>query len=244
MSSASHDRIAPQIDRTLIRSFDLFKTMSDTDLENMVVAAQIVRTRRTQPVFRQGDRARNFFFLLDGRLKVVQVTPGGQQIVVRFVHPGDVFGVAKALQRSDYPGTAIAAVDSMAFAWNSALWDDMIARYPALAMTALHTMGRHVQEAHARIRELSTEDVERRVAHAVTRLAGQAGRRMESGILIDFPITLQDIAGMTGTTHFTVSRLLGAWETAGLVSHSRQRLFVLNLDELQALADGKRLPVT
>ncbi|MCF8470375.1 MAG: Crp/Fnr family transcriptional regulator, partial [Parvibaculum sp.] len=135
------------------------------------------------------------------------------------------------------------AVDSMGIAWRSALWDDMIERYPALAMTALHTVGRHVQEAHARIRELSTEDVERRVAHAVVRLAGQAGRRTENGLLIDFPITLQDIAGLTGTTHFTVSRLLGAWETAGLVSHSRQRLFVLNLDELHALADGKRLPV-
>ncbi|PKP72071.1 MAG: Crp/Fnr family transcriptional regulator [Alphaproteobacteria bacterium HGW-Alphaproteobacteria-5] len=244
MSSAIHDRIAPQIDRTLIRSFDLFKTMSGTDLENMVSAAQIVRTRRNLPVFRQGDTARRFFFLLDGRLKVVQVTPGGQQIVVRFVHPGDVFGVAAALQRSDYPGTAIAAVDSTAFAWRSALWDDMTQHYPALAMTALHTVGRHVQEAHARIRELSTEDVERRVAHAVVRLAGQAGRRMENGILIDFPINLQDIAGMTGTTHFTVSRLLSAWETAGLVSHSRQRLFLLNLDELQALADGQRLPVS
>ncbi|MCF8470141.1 MAG: cyclic nucleotide-binding domain-containing protein, partial [Parvibaculum sp.] len=116
MSLAIRDRIAPQIDRTLIRSFDLFRTMSGTDLENMISAAQIVRTRRNQPVFRQGDPAKNFFFLLGGRLKVVQVTPGGQQIVIRFVHPGDVFGVAQALQRSDYPGTAIAAVDSMGIA--------------------------------------------------------------------------------------------------------------------------------
>jgi CRP-like cAMP-binding protein len=42
------------------------------------------------------------------------VTPHGEQIVVRFVSPGDLFGVAMALGRDDYPGTATAIVDSLA----------------------------------------------------------------------------------------------------------------------------------
>lgn len=240
MAPGIHDRVASQIDRGLIRSFDLFKTMSASELENIVCLAQMRRISQSRPIFRQGDPAQSFFFLLDGRLKVTQVTAGGHQVVMRIVYPGEVFGVAKALRRSDYPCTATAAVDSMALAWNSALWDDMIKKYPAFAMTALHTVGQHVQEAHARIRELSTEDVERRVALAVVRLVAQAGRPTQEGTLIDFPITLQDIAEMTGTTHFTVSRLLGAWEEAGLVSRGRQRLLLQDLPKLRALAEGNR----
>jgi CRP-like cAMP-binding protein len=54
-------------------------------------------------VFSQNDTAHSFFLLLHGRLRVTQVTPHGEQIVVRFVSPGDLFGVAMALGRSDYP---------------------------------------------------------------------------------------------------------------------------------------------
>ena len=34
---------------------------------------------------------------------------------------------------------------------------------------------------------------------------------------IDFPISRQDVAEMTGTTLHTVSRILSAWEQQGLV---------------------------
>jgi CRP-like cAMP-binding protein len=48
--------------------------------------------------------------------------------------------------------------------------------------------------------------VERRVARALLRLANQAGRKVDRGIEIDFPISRQNIAEMTGTTLHTVSR--------------------------------------
>lgn len=238
MSACPHDPVAPRLVRTLIRSFDPFKTMPEPELESIICSAEVRRIPQSQPVFRQGAPARYFYFLLHGRLKVAQVTPDGQQIVVRIVHPGELFGVAKALRRSDYPGTATAAVESMALAWSSARWDDMTERHPALTMNALHTVARHLQELHARIRELSTEDVERRVAHALVRLAAQAGRRTEDGILIDFPITRQDIAEMTGTTISTVSRILGAWAERGLVESGRLRIVVREPHKLFTLAEG------
>jgi len=42
--------------------------------------------------------------------------------------------------------------------------------------------------------------VQQRVAHALLKLVKQAGKKTEEGILIDFPISRQDIAEMTGTT--------------------------------------------
>ncbi len=83
-----------------------------------------------------------------------------------------------------------------------------------------------MQELHSRIREFSTEDVESRVARALTRLVMQAGRRTEEGILIDFPITRQDIAEMIGTTVPTVSRILSSWAESGFVQTSRLRIVV------------------
>ena len=92
--------------------------------------------------------------------------------------------------------------------------------------------------AHTRIRELSTQEVERRVAHCLLRLIRKAGRPTPDGLLVDFPVTRQDIAEMTGTTLHTVSRLMSAWETLGLVKSARRKIIVVDRPALAALAEG------
>ena len=226
-----------QLDRSLIRDLTIFQSMSDEDLDAVLAIAVSRRYAIGATVFAQGEPATEFFALLHGRLKVVQTTPDGQQVGGRHVSPGDIFGIAKALRRTDYPATASAVVDSLALVWPSSQWDAFIARSPVLAMNALQTVGQRLQDAHTRIRELSTEEVERRVAHALLRLVNQAGRKTEEGILIDFPVTRQDIAEMTGTTLHTVSRVMTSWEAQGLVSSARKKVVVCNAHKLFMLAE-------
>lgn len=225
------------IDRSVVKSFPLFEKMDDAEIDKLLAQATTRRVPVGEPVFAQGAPATHFFMLLHGRLKVTQVTPDGQQIIVRVVHPGDLFGFAKALQRTDYPGTALCAAESVVLCWPTELWPQFIDRNPHLAVTAMHTIGQRLQEAHTRIREMSTEEVERRVAHAVLRLIKQAGKKEPNGIRIDFPISRQDIAEMTGTTLHTVSRILSAWEAKNLVEGGRQKLLVRDVAGLTALAD-------
>jgi CRP/FNR family transcriptional regulator, nitrogen oxide reductase regulator len=227
-----------RLDPSLIRGFDLFRSMSEDELRAILADARTRQIPKGAALFEQGTDAREFFVLLDGRLKVVQVTPDGEQVVIRFVVPGELCGVAVALRRPDYPATASAAIDSLALVWDSRSWDSLCARAPALAMNALHTMGQRLQEAHTRIREMSTEEVERRVAHALLRLVSQSGRKTEHGMLIDFPVTRQDIAEMTGATLHTVSRILSAWEGKGYVQSGRQRITVREAHKLFLLAEG------
>ena len=229
-----------KIDKSLVRELALFEKMSDESLDKILTQSLSRRVPPGEAVFEQGTAATHFFLLLHGRLKVTQVTADGQQIIVRVVHPGDLFGFARALQRSDYPGTAIAAVDSVALSWPTQMWPDFIDHHPRLAVSAMQTIGQRLEEAHTRIREMSTEEVERRVAHAVLRLAKQAGRAEANGIRIDFPITRQDIAEMTGTTLHTVSRILSAWEGRGIVEGGRQKLLVRDLEALSVVAETQK----
>src|SRR5690242_549685 len=125
-----HEDALLRLDRFAIGELDLFKPMTGPEMEAILRQARILRIRQGQAVFRQGDTAHHFYLLLEGRLKVLQVTEDGHQIVVRIVNRGELFGIAKALRRPDYPGTATAAVDSTALAWSSSSWEDMTARYP------------------------------------------------------------------------------------------------------------------
>ena len=194
--------------------------------------------RKNTTVFEQGEEAHSFFVLLHGHIQAAKVTPGGQQVVVRYVTPGETFGVAVAIGLSTYPATATAVDDSLVLAWPSAAWPRLVAKYPVIAAKTLQTVGERLQESHTRIIDISTEQVERRVARALLRLIRQAGRTTEKGIEIDFPISRQDIAEMTGTTLHSVSQILSAWEDQGVVAGGRQNPGVRSA---QAGADRRRV---
>lgn len=228
------------IDRSLITKLPLFADLHAGELDELLQEARSVRYPKGAHVFEQGGEAVSFFVLLHGHVRADKSTPGGEKIVVRYVSPGEVFGVATAIGLAHYPATATAVVDSVALAWPSRAWPRLVASHPRLAMNALQTVGSRLQEAHTRVIEMSTEEVERRVAHALLRLAKQAGRKVEEGVEIDFPISRQDVAEMTGTTLHTVSRILSAWDQQGLTASGRQRIVLRQPHKLLGLAEGRR----
>ena len=119
------------------------------------------------------------------------------------------------MRQACYPASVVAVQESAL--WPAAAWDEFAASHPRLNAAALQTMGRWLQDAHLRIQELSTDEVEQRVARAMLRLFEQSGQPVADGIGIGFPITRQDIAELTGTTLHTVSRLLNDWKQRGIV---------------------------
>lgn len=226
------------IPRSLIKNLDLFRAVPDQDLDTVLSIAKPLRLNAGDPVFQQGENAEHFFILLHGHLKVMQTTAEGEQVMVRYVIPGEVFGIAKAMRRPTYPASCLAVEESIVLGWPSVEWDHFMAGNPQFAFNALQTVGQRLQDAHTRIQELSTEEVEQRVARCILRLVDSSGERTDEGVSINFPITRQEIAEMTGTTLHTVSRLLSAWKDRGLVNTGRKRVTVRKVDDLIRLAEG------
>ncbi|HLZ01123.1 MAG TPA: Crp/Fnr family transcriptional regulator [Bradyrhizobium sp.] len=232
------------IDRSVVADIPLFAGLASGELDETLREARSIRYPKDTAVFNQGADADAFFVLLHGHLRVEKTTPQGQQVVVRYVSPGEIFGVAPALALKTYPATAIAAVESVALCWPSAAWPRLTAKFPSLTVNALRTVGHRLQEIQARVLEMSSEQVEQRVAHVLLRLAKQAGRRTGAGIEIDFPVSRQDIAEMIGSTLHTVSRILSAWEQQDLIEGGRQRIVLRDPHKLFALAEGQVRPLT
>jgi CRP-like cAMP-binding protein len=225
------------IDRSLVINLPLFAEVADHDLDEILLDARAVRYPKNAHIFEQGADAPMFFLLVHGHVRAEKSTPSGEQIVVRYISPGEPFGIARALGLTRYPATAIAVVDCLAIAWPTAAWDRLVAKCPQIAVNTLQIVGGRLQQEHTRILEISTQQVEQRIANALLRLANQAGRKTETGIEIDFPISRQDIAEMTGTTLHTVSRILSGWEQSGLVQGAgRQRVVLCNPQKLQDIA--------
>jgi len=226
------------VDGSLVAHLPLFAGLSTEELDEILRESRSLRYPKNTAIFEQGEDAHSFFVLLHGHVRASKTTPTGEQIVVRYVAPGETFGVAMAIGLQRYPATATAADDSVALAWPSGAWPRLVAKFPALATNTLQTIGSRLQETHTRVVEMSTQQVEQRIAHALLRLAKQSGRKVEHGVEIDFPISRQDIAQMTGTTLHTVSRTLSGWESRGLIESGRQRIVLREPHKLFLLAEA------
>lgn len=217
----------------------LFQGLGAEERRAVLAEARPNRYAKGSAVFGQDEEAHSFFLLTEGHLRVTRLTADGQQVVVRYISPGEPFGVAMAIGRTVYPGTATAVVDSVALAWPTAAWPRLVAAHPLLAANAMQLLGGRLMDANTRLVEMSTQQVERRIAHALLRLAQQSGKKIEKGIEIDFPISRQDVAEMTGATLHTVSRVMSAWEDKGLVKSGRQKIVLTDAHRLMMLAEGE-----
>lgn len=226
------------VDRSLVAQLPIFAGLSPEAIDDTLREARSQRYAKNTVVFEQGQEAGSFFLLLHGRVRAQKLTPAGEQVVIRFIAPGEMFGVAMAIGQSAYPATAIAVVDCVALAWPNSAWPGLLARHPSLGVHTMQTLGARLQESQTRLMELSTQEVEGRIAHALLRILQSGGRDTRDGVLIDFPISQQDIAQMTGTTLHTVSRVLSAWAGRGLVVTGRQKIVVREPAALAQLADA------
>ncbi len=227
-----------KLDESLLISLPPFSKLERAQIREILDLAAVRRFDADQSVFTEGDKADRFFMLLDGYIRVVRLTPEGEQVISLHIPAGQLFGIAKAIGREDYPATAMTAAESIVLSWPTRLWEEFLGKYDGFATETYKTVGARVGEMNNRIMEMATLHVEQRVANALLRLINQTGKRIDGGIEIDFPITRQNISEMTGTTLHTVSRLLSAWQKQGIVESQRKRVMVRDAHRLVELSQA------
>lgn len=220
----------------------LFKGLDDRALEAVAADARLARAAAGRAFFREGEPARAFYVLARGRVKFTQVSAEGHEVILRVIGPGEPFGgVAALVDNGTYPVTARAVEPSDAHTWDGTRITALMQRFPIVAINAARMIADRFHDLQRQHRELMTERVERRIARAILRLLDQSGRRVEAGVEIGFPLSRQDLAQMTGTTLFTVSRTLHRWEEVGLIAAARRRVVIREPDRLVRIAED--LPV-
>jgi len=228
------------LDKSLIMGLAAFRGLSGDDADAVIAPARSSRFAKNAEVFSQDGEAEHFYLLLSGYVRVVRTTPEGEQIIARYINEGELFGIAVAMGRTSYPASAVAAVDCVVLSWPNSAWHEFQSRFPGFGANAYQVIGARLQDTQARVMDMSTRQVEQRIAGAVMRLVQQSGRKTDEGVEIDFPISRQDIAEMTGSTLHTVSRLMSAWEEEGIVRSGRQKVTVTDPHALMLVAESRR----
>jgi CRP-like cAMP-binding protein len=220
----------------ILQSSSLFADISESDRGRIVAAAQERKFSRRQTLFLEGDTVRNIILLTSGCAKILQFGQSGTEVILRLSGPGEIVGAIGLCVQGRHCSMAQTLNASTALVWDANAFESLSNHFPTLRRNAMHILCQRLHELEERFREISTEKVSSRLSKELIRLHNQVGRPVKGSIEIG--LSREEMAQMTGTTLFTVSRLLSEWDQLGIVSARREAVSVLNLQALQELADG------
>lgn len=223
-----------------IGRLELFRSLPDDALADVRSVAHVERVARNVTIFGQGEQVDRAFALGMGSVRIVQTGSDGGQAIVRFIGPGEMFGTVPLFTDHRFPADAVAVEASTVLTWSETDLLALLSRYPGIAYNVIRVLGTRMAQLQERVRELTTQRAEQRIAHAVLRLAAQAGRNGTRGTTIEIPLRRRDLAEFTGTTLHTASRTISAWKRAGLLDTDGQRLVIHDLAAIRDLAEGYR----
>ena len=219
----------------LVQHSPLFAGVSAAESLEIVSAAHEKHFDRRHALFLEGDPVREVLLLTSGSAKIVQYCQNGTEVILRLAGPGDVVGTLGLRPQDRHSSMAQTLVASTALVWDAAAFETFTQRAVQLRRNITDLLCRQLHELAERYHEISTEKVSVRLSHQLVRLLNQVGRRVNGRL--EIRLSREELAQLTGTTFFTVSRVLSDWNHRGIVSARRESVSVRNFQALARLAE-------
>jgi CRP-like cAMP-binding protein len=216
----------------------LLTGLSDDEQRELLAAGHARVLKPKEVLGAQGEPASHVSLVQVGHLKLGQVNAEGAETLIRFIGPGDVYAAIALQPGKRYPVSATAVEPSRVLVWPRDVLAPLAARIPQIRVNLFEEITRRMSVALSAVQDLAAERAPVRIARALRRLAEHGGEASAGGIRIVHPITRQEIADLTGTTLFTVSRLTSKWESEGLLRTGRGTVTVIDPDGLELAASS------
>lgn len=214
----------------------LFLGLSPADRSEMASAARERRLGAKSTLFREGEDVKFVFLIASGWVKTTQLSRSGKEVILRVDSRGDVIDGIGSGHLEVHTFTAETMGDCCVLTWDAKTYLSFVNRFPGLQINASRVLAERLHKLEARFRDLAIEPVTQRLARLLLNLYGQS-----LGATQDLHIALscEELAKMTGTTLFTVSRLLSDWQEQEIICRERKTVVVENPAMLIAIAEGR-----
>jgi CRP-like cAMP-binding protein len=191
-----------------------------------------------ETVYFAGDSAGRMYIVADGKVKLMHHTSAGKDVMLDILKQGDFFGSLAIEGGERYAETAIAQTDCCVLGIDSESFRRVVQAYPPVSLKVIDIMAERLQSAQEMIRLLSAYSVEQRLAHILLILGDKLGEEHEKGVLIQMPLSRNDLGEMVGTTTETASRVMSDFQEHGLIQSGRRWVAIVDRDRLLAKTEN------
>lgn len=216
---------------------ELFAGLTDEQLVGVDVRMTSLSFAEGDALYTAGAPATHLYVLVAGRTVVSRPTPDGRDVVVDLLGPGDLVGALRTEGRHAYRETVRAVTTTCALRLGTDAFREVLAEHPGVALRVIDGAAAVLDRARTGATEQSTTTVAQRVARTLLRLADTFGQESASGTtLIQLPLSRADLAGMTGSTPESVSRVMSRLRKDGVIESGRRWTAVVDRERLARTA--------
>jgi CRP/FNR family cyclic AMP-dependent transcriptional regulator len=225
--------ITPSAITIHLQKIPLFEGLSAETLTILAQALQLKTVDRGELVVQKGSSGDHLFFLLAGRLQVVDFMGDGKEIGLNFFNVGDYFGELSIIDGLPRSASVVATENSLVASLTRAHALAVMTKNSLIAERVLQRMACAVRTATNYRAILAIPNSFQRVFALLNQFAHVAPGGL---VVIDKMPTQQEIAITVNTSRETVSRAIHILIQKGVVEKDMRRMIVRHPDALHKAA--------
>jgi CRP/FNR family transcriptional regulator len=215
-------------DLELMKNFNLFSSLDEEELFQSLDKIRVKKFVKNETVLIQEDANRFMYVVLSGGVKVIRVSEEGKELLLAIHRTGDFFGEMSLID-GKAASASVAAMDDSTIAIISK--DDffsLLYTQKKILLSLLQTFCQRIRISNRTIEIMSHTSASQRVKMLLLMLCGKHGKKDGRDFVLSLPLTHQDIAGMTGLTRETVTKIMNELKKEGGISAFENRRIRLN----------------
>jgi CRP/FNR family transcriptional regulator, cyclic AMP receptor protein len=187
-------------------------------------------------LFHEGDDAGSVIVLLAGRAKLTVPLSSDREVIVAVRGPGDLLGELAALVDAPRSATVVTIEPVDALIVSGSAFAAFLDRNARVGLVILRLVAERLLYADLQQAQFATHDVVGRVAHRLVELTDRFGVETGDGIVLDVPLSQEELAGWTGASREAVNKALQVLRSLHMIQTGRRRFTVLDADGLRRIA--------
>lgn len=214
-----------------IEDFEGLSSLEAPIRELLVQRSTVIAVPANTVIFGPGKAPENLLLLLEGTVRVEQLSESGRGIVLYRVHAGEscVLTTACLLAYEDYSAHGIAETEVLAAAIPRKVFDDLVSQSETFRRFVFSAYSKRITDLFFVIEEIAFQRMDIRLAQKLLELGRQTGVVKS---------THQQMAAELGTAREVVSRQLQEFQRRGWVAQSRGAIQLLNQAGINGLAEA------
>lgn len=185
-------------------------------------------------LFQEGMDAEEVYIILDGKVQISKVTSDGRELSLRICAENDICGeLTLFTDNPKYLLSAKVLEESNVAAIRKDVLEKEIFKDSTLAFEFMKWMSDHFRKTQTKFRDLVLNGKRGALFSTLIRMSNSYGVKIRDGILIDLPLTNQELANFCGTSRESTNRILSELKRDNIISVKRGKISILNLQYLK-----------
>jgi len=210
-------------EKNLLHQIPIFSCLQDDELDRLMGMAVRKRFPRNTVLLSAGDITDSLYVILSGKVKTVITDENGREIILSISGPGEYFGEMALIDGEPRSATIITREACQLLIFSKEDIKGVLRSSPDMIFTLLKGLIRRLRETDKKIESLALMDVYGRVAQLLTQMAEPVNETM----VINEPLTHQEIANMVGASREMVSRILSELMRGGFIRVNKKIITIL-----------------